>query len=131
MLQILQRNIAYACNYGVNQIRNLLSNQQNMEDEKYADEADELCTICYTSELSSEPCTKLSCGHTFHTDCVVQLLTHRWTTLRISFAFMSCPSCKQEIKMSKSTPRPVAKELGPLLSLKKKFEKEALINAER
>ena len=43
---------------------------------------------------------------------------------------MSCPSCKQEIKMNKDTPREVAQELGPLLSLKKKVEKEALKNAE-
>ena len=32
---------------------------------------DELCTICYTSELGTEPCSRLSCGHTFHTDCIV------------------------------------------------------------
>ena len=80
--------------------------------------SDELCTICYCSELGSEPCTTLSCGHTFHTDCIVQLLTHKWTTLRISFAFMSCPSCKQEIKLTIQTPQSVAQELRPLLDLK-------------
>ena len=69
---------------------------------------DELCTICYTTELGSEACSKLSCGHVFHTNCIIQLLKHRWTTLRITFAFMSCPSCKQEIEMTKEISRPIA-----------------------
>ena len=78
---------------------------------------DELCTICYTSELGTEPCSKLSCGHVFHTNCVVQLLKHKWTSLRITFAFMSCPSCKQELEL-KGVSREVAAELGPLKGLK-------------
>ena len=32
---------------------------------------DELCGICYTSELGAEACTKLSCGHVFHTNCLI------------------------------------------------------------
>ena len=32
---------------------------------------EELCTICYTSELGTEACSKLSCGHVFHTNCVI------------------------------------------------------------
>ena len=79
---------------------------------------DELCNICYTSELGSEACSQLSCGHVFHTNCVVQLLKHRWTTLRISFAFMSCPKCKQEIELKKGISQPIAAELGPLSYLK-------------
>ena len=58
---------------------------------------DELCSICFTSELNNEACSKLSCGHVFHTNCVLQLLQHKWSTLRINFSFMSCPSCKSEI----------------------------------
>ena len=58
---------------------------------------DALCTICYTSELGAEACSRLSCGHVFHTGCLMQLLRHKWSTLRITFAFMSCPSCKQDI----------------------------------
>ena len=58
---------------------------------KGGQDADQLCGICYTSELGSEACSKLGCGHVFHTDCIINLLKHRWTTLKISFAFMSCP----------------------------------------
>ena len=49
----------------------ILENEE--EEKKVAEDAnsDELCTICYTSELGSEPCSQLSCGHTFHTDCIV------------------------------------------------------------
>ena len=90
---------------------------------------DELCTICYTTELGAEACSKLSCGHIFHTNCIVNLLKHKWSTLRISFSFMSCPSCKQEIQM-KGLSEPIKAELGPLLGLKKKVEAQALIHAE-
>ena len=79
--------------------------------------ADELCGICYTSELGAEACSKLSCGHVFHTGCVVQLLKHKWTSLRISFAFMSCPGCKQDIEL-KGVSHPIAQQLGPLMGLK-------------
>mgnify|MGYP003892914485 FL=1 len=60
---------------------------------------DELCTICYTQELGAEACSRLSCGHVFHTNCVINLLKHKWATLRITFSFLSCPSCKQEIEI--------------------------------
>ena len=55
---------------------------------------DELCAICFTSELRDEACIKLGCGHVFHANCVLKLLKHGWNTLKISFAFASCPSCK-------------------------------------
>ena len=32
--------------------------------------SDELCTICYTSELKEEPSVQLSCGHIFHANCI-------------------------------------------------------------
>mmetsp|Transcript_23783 Transcript_23783/g.29612 ORF Transcript_23783/g.29612 Transcript_23783/m.29612 type:complete len:133 (-) Transcript_23783:1087-1485(-) len=92
--------------------------------------ADELCGICYTTELGTEACSKLGCGHVFHTGCIVQLLKHRWSSLRITFAFMSCPSCKHEIEI-KALPHPITDELGPLLGLKKKCESLALVNAEK
>ena len=60
----------------------------------------EICSICFTSSLDEEPCVQLGCGHIFHANCVLELLKHKWTTLRISFAFMSCPSCKHPIEAS-------------------------------
>ena len=60
---------------------------------------DELCSICYTSELREEPCVTLGCGHIFHTECIRNLLKHRWTTTRITFAFLDCPACKREITL--------------------------------
>ena len=92
--------------------------------------ADELCGICYTSELGAEAVSKLSCGHVFHTICLMKLLQHRWSDLRITWAFMSCPSCKHGIEM-KEIPREIASELGPLISFKTKCDKIALVNAER
>ena len=79
--------------------------------------ANELCTICYTSELGDEPCSKLGCGHVYHTRCVVELLQNKWPSLRISFGFMSCPKCKESIEIQ-GLSRPIAKVLGPLNSTK-------------
>lgn len=42
---------------------------------------------------------------------------------------MNCPSCKQEIDIS-GVSKPIARELGPLIALKKHVETEALKNAE-
>ena len=55
---------------------------------------DELCGICFTSELSEEACVRIACGHVFHANCLQLLLTHRWTTKKITFGYLDCPSCK-------------------------------------
>ena len=34
-------------------------------------EGEDLCAICYTSELREEPCVRLGCGHIFHSNCVL------------------------------------------------------------
>ena len=88
------------------------------------DGMDELCAICYTSELREEPCVKLSCGHIFHENCVLQLLQHRWNTLKISFAFMACPTCKQEITETNNAE--INKELASLNELRQNIESQAL-----
>ena len=43
---------------------------------------------------------------------------------------MQCPLCKHEIEIE-GVSRPIANELGPLVSLKKYVQREALINAEK
>ena len=59
---------------------------------------EDLCAICYTCEMHEEPSVKLKCGHVFHANCVLELLKHKWATLKITFGFMSCPSCKRPIE---------------------------------
>ena len=85
----------------------------------------ELCGICYTSELGEEPCVRLGCGHVFHANCMHQLLGHRWSTLRISFGFMDCPSCKQAIKLDYKVPK-LGVRLNRLTNFKKQIEKDAV-----
>ena len=53
--------------------------------------SNELCGICYTSELREEPCVRLACKHVFHANCVAQLLKHRHATLKITFGYLDCP----------------------------------------
>ena len=64
----------------------------------------ELCGICFTSELGSEPCVGMVCGHVFHVNCVLLMLQHKWTTLRITFSYLNCPSCKQPILVDYRVP---------------------------
>lgn len=87
-------------------------------------EENELCGICYTDELCEGPCARLRCGHVFHVDCIVQLLKHGHPTLRMSFAFMSCPACKAPIDVFDC--KPIAEALRPLVKTKAKVEKMAL-----
>ena len=89
----------------------------------------EICGICYTNELGSEACSKLSYVHTFHTKCLVNFLKHKWPTLRITFGFITCPSCNRQIK-PKGFSKPISNELGPLISMEKRVEIDAYINAE-
>ena len=82
--------------------------------------AEDLCNICFTSELGEEPCVQLpGCKHIFHAECIKNLLKHRWSTLRISFDFMACPACKHPITDLSSWPQ-LQPELKKLLDLKKK-----------
>ena len=85
----------------------------------------EICTICYTSELREEPSVQLSCGHIFHTNCIKQLLQHKWSTLRITFAFMGCPSCKAPIDIDHEPE--IAYELRKLNALRRKVQEKALL----
>ena len=91
-------------------------------------DADELCAICYCGELGEEDQVQLGCGHVFHTGCVEQLLKHKWSTLKISFAFMSCPSCKAEIE--ETSCQEINDEIKKLQILRHSIEKQALEVAE-
>ena len=86
---------------------------------------EELCGICYTCSLGEEPSVKLACGHSFHANCIDQLLDHRWTTLRITFGFLDCPSCKQEIKINYQLPW-ISSKLQTLHQLKEHIRKESV-----
>ena len=86
--------------------------------------AEELCNICWTSDLESEACVQLGCGHVFHANCVHKLLKYRWSTLKISFAFMSCPSCKQSIKENRC--KEIQTEIASLKKLRVSVENIAL-----
>ena len=85
----------------------------------------ELCSICFTSALSEEPAVQLPCGHIFHVSCIEKLLKHRWSTLRISFDFMSCPTCKTPIESLAHCPS-LQTELTKLQSFRKEVEDIAL-----
>ena len=76
-----------------------------------------MCNICFTSKLGSDLAVKLDCGHIFHAQCVRDLLHHKWSTLRISFEFLSCPTCKEPIKSLKQFPQ-LDSGLKNLLKLK-------------
>ena len=69
---------------------------------------------------------KLGCGHIFHAGCVRELLRHRWSTKRITFNFMRCPTCKRVIEGTDHVPE-VRQELGQMNILKLQIAREALM----
>ena len=74
----------------------------------------ELGGICFTSELGEEPCVRMICGHVFHANCTLMMLTHRWTTTKITFGYLDCPSCKQEMMIDYRVPILTAKLIQQL-----------------
>eukprot|EP00484_Ammonia_sp_Unknown_P018671 CAMPEP_0197045784 /NCGR_PEP_ID=MMETSP1384-20130603/21583_1 /TAXON_ID=29189 /ORGANISM="Ammonia sp." /LENGTH=238 /DNA_ID=CAMNT_0042477447 /DNA_START=34 /DNA_END=747 /DNA_ORIENTATION=+ len=59
---------------------------------------EEFCNICWVDPLRSAPTVKLSCGHYFHFMCLWQKIDRKWPAARISFGFLRCPLCKQDIQ---------------------------------
>lgn len=92
----------------------------------------EVCSICYTCNLEDQPCVQLGCGHVYHADCILDLVRHRWSTIRITFAFLDCPSCKRPIELVKNATGcdVINNELDKMYKLKHTVEIEALAEAE-
>jgi hypothetical protein len=67
-------------------------------EEKEETKLEENCAICYGEidfrSLDSRRITKLSCGHSFHTDCLESQIKARWSGPRITFEFMKCALCR-------------------------------------
>lgn len=81
---------------------------------------DSYCTVCWVSELGAEPCIKLDCGHVFHMECIKSIIEKKWTSFKITFAFMDCPSCKQEMKLDNC--KQLANELYEVNKLKDEIQ---------
>jgi E3 ubiquitin-protein ligase MYCBP2 len=93
----------------------------------YGINAHDKCRICSAEDLCEGPCVQLECGHVFHYSCIEEKLKYRWELQgpRISFAFLNCPLCRQQMKS------PVISDLmDPLLKIKEKVEKMVLLRLE-
>ena len=88
---------------------------------------DSFCTICWISELSAEPCVKLGCGHVFHINCIKTIIENKWTSARITFSFMDCPSCKQPMELDHCAP--LAEALAEAKKVKEEIKEMALVRA--
>ena len=55
------------------------------------------CGICWVEDLASAPVIKLRCGHVFHYECVRRKIINRWSTPHISFGFLECSVCREDI----------------------------------
>lgn len=97
----------------------------------------EVCIVCQDT-LKNGPAIKLGCGHYFHATCIRDLLRSRWSTLRITFNFLKCPSCTADID-GISHVREVFVEQIPMRKLKrtigdaalKKVQQDSMMNEER
>ena len=91
------------------------------EDDRNLPRATDACPI-YMDELSSGACIQLtSCGHILHLECVESQLKKGFPGPRISFNFINCPFCQEEM----SHPRLQAL-LQPILTLRQTVQERAL-----
>lgn len=86
------------------------------------------CVICMC-DLGDGPCAKLGCGHVFHATCLTQLLMNGQPTVRLSFGFLDCPSCRAAQIDVFHIPV-IAKVLRPLVLLKNETQRQSLENAQ-
>lgn len=56
------------------------------------------CTICGIDKLGEKPSVRFECKHIFHFECVMEILSNRWSGPRVTFNFLNCTSCKQRIQ---------------------------------
>jgi hypothetical protein len=84
--------------------------------------ADDFCAICYVEALKDAPCIQLlgDCQHVFHAHCVQEKVKSRWPGARISFDFLKCPVCSQEMDHPA-----LAGVMAPVKELRALVEKKA------
>lgn len=58
---------------------------------------EDYCNICWVEGLGQAPCVKLECRHYFHYNCIRTIIEKGWPSARITFKFMECPLCNQQI----------------------------------
>jgi len=58
------------------------------------------CAICL--ELIDREEMKLDCGHEFHYICVLNQLQNKWPGARMTFEYLGCALCREEIKLPPS-----------------------------
>jgi len=75
--------------------------------------ASDLCPVCWVGELGTAPVVQLgTCGHFVHADCVATKIEKRWPSVRITFGFLDCATCKMRMT---SESFPTSKRIRDLL----------------
>jgi len=59
---------------------------------------EDLCSICWTEELSAKPIIQLGCGHSFHKDCMRAQIQKSPGSGPISIKHLCCPLCDKMIE---------------------------------
>ncbi|XP_056648043.1 E3 ubiquitin-protein ligase MYCBP2 isoform X1 [Diorhabda sublineata] len=88
-------------------------------------DSDDMCMICFTEALSCAPAIQLGCGHVFHLHCCKTVMMKRWAGPRITFSFILCPICKEEMKHEM-----LIDILTPILDLYRDVRRKALMRLE-
>ena len=60
------------------------------------------CVYCQEN-LNTAPFIKLGCGHYVHYHCVLECMKVAWSTKRMTFQFLNCPTCKKPLNLTGNT----------------------------
>lgn len=88
--------------------------------DKYNQNSDEFCVICYTESLQAAPIVKTECGHYYHYHCIKTKLENKWVGPKITFNYAQCSQCNSKLNF------PNNMDLQKLADESKKLEDDVL-----
>jgi hypothetical protein len=88
--------------------------EQTRSECKITQVGSDYCNICWIEDLHSAPSIMLKCCHIFHFQCIQKRLHQKWPGPSVTFTFMDCPLCGQEVEHES-----LMNMIGPSKKLKK------------
>lgn len=79
---------------------NCLNSDCKEFNDKFNQDLDSYCNICFTEGLGAAPCVRFDCGHIYHYHCIKSTIEKKWIGPEINLKFCKCSLCQQWLSSS-------------------------------